>query len=249
LLLLLCGSIAAGGVSAQDPTKKDPRLLFLQGNEAMERKAFDEAILAFKGVFDQGVGSGEVHFNLANAYVKAGQLGPAILHYRLAAIDLPRDPEVDYNLRVARDLVVDKISRTELPAFLRTLLFPHLSTTLLESRNLFLATFILALVLFHLRLFLRSRAIHRLAVALAVVAALFGISLLIRTVVARPSPEGVVLPPEVIVRSGPTADYAEHFKLHEGVEVAIEEERAGWIKIDVDGRKGWLPSESLGRIH
>jgi SH3-like domain-containing protein len=37
-------------------------------------------------------------------------------------------------------------------------------------------------------------------------------------------------------------------RLHEGVEARIDEDRGDWVKLDVDGKKGWVPATQVGRV-
>jgi tetratricopeptide (TPR) repeat protein len=224
---------------------QDPRLMFLKGNEAMERQSYEDAAAAYEAVLASGLESGEVQFNLANAQFRAGRLGPAIEHYRKAQRLMPRDPDVTWNLEIARAVVKDQVARPEPTEIVKTLLWFHYSTSEHEARTVAIVLFLAGMVLLHVRLFVRRSALTKTAIALLVLAALAGASAFLR---ARATPEAVVLPPELVVRSGPGASYAEHMKLHEGVEVRIEEDRGDWVKLDVDGKKGWVPSELVGRV-
>ncbi len=247
VVLATCVGIAASASRAQDH-KTDPRLLFLKGNEALDHRDYETAIAAFSDIVKGGDASGEVHFNFGNALVGVGRIGEAIREYRLAQIALPRDAEVAFNLGIAREMVVDKVAHAEIAPAVKSLLFFHMSTTLEEARNAFVALFVLTLALLHVRVFVRRTWLTRLAVVALSLAMLAGASLLVRTTIAPSPREAVVLSPEAVIRSGPSSDFAETFKLHEGVEVKVEEERNGWLKIDLDGRKGWLSSTSAALI-
>jgi tetratricopeptide (TPR) repeat protein len=238
-------AIAAFVLAACVVCGQDPRLSFLKGNEAMNRQQFDEAAAAYEAVLASGVESAEVHFNLANACFRAGRLGPAIQHYRIARALLPRDPDVAWNLEIARGAVKDQVSRPEPSEIVKTLLWFHLSTSEREARAAAIALFLIGMALLHARLFVRRPALTRIALAVLVLAALAGASLLMR---AGRAPEAVVLPAELVVRSGPGAGYAEHMRLHEGVEARIDEDRGEWVKLDVDGKKGWAPAALVGRL-
>ena len=136
------------------------------------------------------------------------------------------------------------VARSEPSDLVKTLFWFHYATSEHEARLVAFALFLAGMALLHARLFVRRPALGKGAIALLVLAALAGVSLMIR---ARRLPEAVVLPPELTVRSGPGAGYAEHMTLHEGVEARIEEDRGDWVKLDVDGKKGWVPATALGR--
>ncbi len=246
VMFLLC--LLPAQAPAPEGRPQDPRLLFLKGNEALERRDFAAAVEAYEAALATGVESGEIHYNLGSAYLRAGRPGPAILALRRAAQLLPRDPEVAANLASARAEAVDHIPRDEPAPIVRTLLWFHFATTPREARNVFLVLFVAALLILHARILVRRATLGRVAAVLMALALLAGLSLALRLTLAAPPPEGVILPAEVVVRSGPSPDYAEHFRLHEGAEIRLEEARGVWWKIDVGGRKGWLPAAAVGRI-
>src|SRR5439155_5984489 len=58
---------------------------------------------AYEQVAALGVRSEDLFYNLGNAYVKAGQLGPAIYNYERALELDPTLEDVQFNLRAARE--------------------------------------------------------------------------------------------------------------------------------------------------
>ena len=57
-----------------------------------------------------GYVNGHLYYNLGNAYLRSGQLGRAILNYKRAQILIPRDADLNFNLRYALDQAQDAIS-------------------------------------------------------------------------------------------------------------------------------------------
>ena len=53
------------------------------------------------GSWESGLESGELHYNLGNAWFRLGELGPAILHYERARRSMPRDDDLAANLALA----------------------------------------------------------------------------------------------------------------------------------------------------
>ncbi len=81
---------------------------FLGGIRHYESKAYGSAIEAFSKLVEKGVRNGKLYYNLANAYLKNGDIGPAILWYERALKLLPNDPDVRFNLTYADTLATDK---------------------------------------------------------------------------------------------------------------------------------------------
>jgi len=77
---------------------------FEQANKLYEEGRYLDAIGGYQALLTNHA-SAAVHFNLGNAYFKSGQIGEAIVHYRLAEQLVPRDPDVLANLRFTREHV------------------------------------------------------------------------------------------------------------------------------------------------
>src|SRR6266699_3853607 len=97
MLVLLC----AGSVART----QDVSTAFDQANRLYEEGKFTEAAAAYEKMLRQGQASPALYFNLGNAFFKAGQVGRAVLNYRLAERLAPRDPDVRANLKFARNSV------------------------------------------------------------------------------------------------------------------------------------------------
>ena len=80
-----------------------------EGDTAYREGDYDAALEAYHLVLENGYSSGPLLYNIANAYYKRGELGPAILFYERAARKMPHDRDVRYNLSLARSRAVDKI--------------------------------------------------------------------------------------------------------------------------------------------
>lgn len=73
---------------------------FNQANIFYQNEKYSQAVAAYQAILTQQQ-SPSLHYNLANAYFKIGEYGPAILHYRKALILDPRNPEFKANLQFA----------------------------------------------------------------------------------------------------------------------------------------------------
>lgn len=78
---------------------------FESANRLYEEGHYPAAAKAYEKLIESGRVSSALYFNAGNAWYKAGDLGQAIYNYRLAERLAPRDPDVQVNLRMARELV------------------------------------------------------------------------------------------------------------------------------------------------
>ena len=74
-----------------------------QGDSAYINKEYDQAIEIYEALLQQGE-SGEVYYNLGNAYFKQDELGRAILNYERALLLQPGNADISANLDIARGI-------------------------------------------------------------------------------------------------------------------------------------------------
>lgn len=242
LLLSLAGSTAPA--AAQEA-------FFDEGNRLYQEGDFAGAIALYERILESGVHSGELHYNLGNAWFRQGALGPAILHYERARRLMPRDADLGANLALARSLTVDQV--TPLPGFL---LFRAARWWVdLLSRPALLAVVTLAWLTAMAALIAavvgRADALRvgsrRVAAAAGALTLAFGISLAARELGVGRSDGAVIMVDEAAVHSAPSDDEALLiFLVHEGTTVRVERQSEAWVEIVLaDGRVGWVRSGQL----
>ncbi|MFT7619845.1 MAG: tetratricopeptide (TPR) repeat protein [Planctomycetota bacterium] len=245
LTVLIC-LVAMTPVWAQESV--NPEQAFYRGRELFDKGDFGQAIEAYKSAL--GVGdSKELLFNLGTSCLFAGRDGEALYYLRRAERLSPRDEDIQLNIGVARSRAIDDIQGAERTSFVKSLLYFHEKTTFGEAFLLFALCYLGAMVLFHLRLIKEGRWFTRVAVVLMVVGSVMAYSLLARAAAADEHQQGVILPAQVDVFSGPSDHrYAVFFKLHSAAEVEVLEVKDGWVKIAVDEKKGYVPVNQIGLL-
>lgn len=215
---------------------------FEQANKLYEQGKYTEAAAAYEAILAAGRTSAALYFNLGNAWFKAGELGRAIAHYRLAERLTPRDPDVQANLAFARQSVAGRpYTPGRLERWLRRF-------TLNE------ATVVLALLLWSwLGLLtggylwpqrLRAWRTATLACGLTVgVAALWlGLMLHVRT----GSTTAVVTASSAVVHYGPLEESQSAFTARDGMELEVRDQKDGWLQVaDNQARVGWIEARDV----
>lgn len=247
LLVLLClgatPARAAGPASPADRTR-----IFLDGVAAYEAGNYDRAVEAFSSLAEAGIRNGVLYFDLGNAYLKAGRLGAAILWYERAALLIPGDADLRYNLEYARGLTRDRGDQTG-GDLSRVLLFWRSALGERGMRWAALGLNALAWPLLLLGWMGRRRGLRRAGAATMVAVAILAGTSLFDYYRATSAAEAVILPPEVVVRSGLTDDSTELFRLHAGAQVRIDREEGGRARITFARDKvGWVSEAAVGRI-
>lgn len=241
-------------VSAPPAPAAAQEAFFDEGNRLYQEGDFAGAVEMYERILAGGLESGELHYNLGNAWFRLGELGPAILHYERARRIMPRDDDLLANLALARSLTVDQV--TPRPGFwlFRAArwwvdLLPRPLLLTIVTAAWLAAAAALAVVVLARRdvLVVWSR---RAAAAAGVVTLVFGLGLAARELRAGRTDEAVIMAAEAPVRSAPADDEALLiFTLHEGARVRVERRSDEWVEIALeDGRVGWLRSGQLTLI-
>jgi len=247
LIVLVFGLLSVPARTAGAPPDASGAREFLKGVEAYEEGRYGEAVELFSGLVRRGFRSGGLYYNLGNAYLKAGDLGRAVLWYERARRLTPDDADLRFNLEYARGLLRDEPPEAGFDPW-RLLVFWN---DLLGRRTVFWAAVVLN-ALFWL-LFLPApvrpavpawtRWLTAALTALFVAAALGGMLL------DRVRSEAVVLPEEVVVRSAPSPGATELFRLHAGTLVRVDRVEQGGARIRYGrDRLGWVSAAEIGRI-
>ena len=250
------GTFAAGLAGLQDaPVLSGAAAAadrFQEGNRLYQAGDYQGALDAWFGLFEEGLDSADLHYNIGNAYFKLGELGRAILFYERARLELPGDENVRANLELARSLTADRI--TPLPGFW----VPRVVTwaVRLVPRGWLIAIvtlgyLALASALLHRLLAREPRPwTGRVAVTSAALTLVFGANLLIREFGIGRAERGVILRTEAAVQSAPSDDPSlQLFTIHEGAVVRIDRRSDAWLEIVLeDGKVGWVRAGDLETI-
>lgn len=225
---------------------------FNEGNKLYRDENYAGAINAYNKVLFGGYESGELYFNLGNAYFRNGNLGLAILNYEKARRFLPGDKDLKANLQIANSRVADKIETPRL-AIWGVFFSVREMTTLGGWGKLTFILFLFGLagtaVYYYLPRGKWKKLIFTAIIpvfCLFIAAAAFFAWKWNREANVK---EMIVLSEKVEITAAPDDGAKGLFLLHEGVKVRALQELPPWVEISLpDGKKGWVKTESLGKI-
>ena len=238
----------AGDAYAQESSANG---LMAKANERYERGEYAEAAQQYEALVDRGFSDAALYFNLGNAYLESEDLGRAILNYLRARELSPRDPDIRYNLELARSMTVDSIAGERGSLVEGVSYFGRRWVTPGElgaaALLLWAASGMAIGGLLVWRVFPLRRVVHVVTAAIAI-ATLASFLLLVSMVYANPNDNtGVVTSAAVEVVSGPGPQYPEEFTLYSGAQVRVIDSRHGWLRIELPGGelRGWAPSHTI----
>lgn len=214
---------------------------------------YREALDVWKSIYSTGVTSANLDYNIANAAFKINNIPEAILFYERALLLKPADEDIQYNLQIAKTLVVDKFVEIPELFFVKWYNFLSLSFSTNTWAKISAISFILFLLslsvyIYSSRYNLKVSGFWFAVFLLTLSLASASFSIRNRNLVYR-NPKAIIFSPLVNGKSSPDNSGKDLFVLHEGTKVTIEDQVGEWFEIRLsDGNKGWIPSNSLNKI-
>ena len=239
--------LVAAGVHAAEPPPVSPQTTFFHANALYKDGQYTAAAADYEQLRNAGLESGNLYFNLGNAYFKAGERGRAILNYERARRLMPGDPDLEANVAYARSLT--NAEACTAPVWERVA-FP-VAHRMATDRLVWLTSSLYTLLLLALggyRLWpRRPRWLIYAASGLALLLVVCATSLAEQVLNGDWQHHAVVVAAgETPARFEPADSGTVHFGLKEGSLVRILDTRQGWLQIArCDGRRGWLAKSAV----
>ena len=237
-------SITCLSVCQDSPTR-----LFIKAKSFYGLANYDEAIKTYEQILSRGFESGNLYYNLGNAYFKKGELGRAILNYQRARGLIPRDSDLKANYNFSLLLVKQNFSQVNKNFFKRIIEGYGQRFTLDEMSIIAILLYVFSIIIIILSFYF-DRVKRYLFFIIPVIA----LPILLNTMALLPEIKrldnaAIIVAKEIDSRFEPFDSATPHFRLFEGAEVSILEEKPGWFKIErSDGKVGWVNSSALERI-
>jgi tetratricopeptide (TPR) repeat protein len=240
--LILSGVVGCSFLfaAASDDAFESANLLYEQGK-------FTEAAASYESILKTGRVSAELYFNLGNALFRSGQVGRAILNYRLAEELAPRDPDISANLQFARNSVSTGGNR---PPYAWRRWTNRLTLDEWTSVTaVFCWLWFVLLIAERFRPALR-KSLRGYTATAGVTAALLALCLGVASYGRLGTHWATIVTEEAVVRYGPLDESQSHYSLRDGAEVTVTDHQKGWFEVkDSAGRKGWLRREQVILLH
>ena len=216
----------------------------VRANDLYSEKRYAQSAQAYESLIQKGVRNGYLYYNLANTYIRMGKTGPAVLNYIRARKWIPRDENLEANLKFAIQQTQDKIEPPA-PGTLSTLFFWSNDFNLNELIYLAIGLNFVFWVSLALWLYFPSLKIIRNALFCFLLLSFFSIGVKLKS--ESDFKLAVVLAERVEIKSGHAEDAVTLFQLHEGALVTVTDKYENWLEVRLnDEQKGWVPKNSIG---
>ncbi len=217
-----------------------------QATAALDQGDFTAAATGYEAAVQAGAENGHVYYNLGIAYARSGKVADAMAAFLAARKLLPRDPDVQANLKATLGSVKDKLD-AEVPHGLgHTIAFWLDRFTIKEFSYATAVTMGFASLLVGLSFLVPSLARFRgLYFATYVIPLACGISLASK--VQNEETWGAIAANATKAYSGPSDKNPAVFELSEGAPVLVADRvPGGYVRVQLsDGKKGWIPQGQI----
>ena len=226
---------------------------FAQANELYKQKKYAEAAQVYEDILKTDLQSGELHYNLGNAYYKNGAIGKAILHYERALLLDAGNEDAAYNLALAEAQRVDEIEVLP-PFFLETwwqgMRRAASSTAWGIVGLLLLWAGIGGLVVWLMGQSRQHKKLGFIGGLVALLLSFLPLSLAnSRAEMEKNSGAAIVLAEKIDLKSGPDEASTTLNKLHEGTKVKLLDAVGEWSQVRLqNGEIGWLERTNIEQI-
>jgi tetratricopeptide (TPR) repeat protein len=236
-LLLLAIALFSLNLHAADTVSS-----FDAANKLYEQGKYADAVAAYDQLLKSG-DTAAVYYNRGNALFKLNQLGRAIASYRQAQSLAPRDPDLRANLQSARTRAR---GGTPYHAERWRVWLEQLTLnewTLLTALAVWLLFLLLALAQWRPDLKIK---LGKYTTSAGVAALLFGLCLGIQLNAGYFTRSAIVIASEAEVRNGPLDEAPPVYKVRDGLELNILDEKDNWLQVrDPALRVGWVRRDQV----
>ena len=230
-------------------TAQTPNALFEQANIAYKNKKYQVAADLYTKALASGKQSGDVFFNLANAYYKLNKIAPAIYNYERAKLMNPADEDINQNLRLANQMKMDKI--TPVPENILLRLKKKMTHLFSYNTWAYLTIFwaFIGMLVFGIFLFIKKTNIKRIAFAGMFISLFLLLFSWYNANYARTLSRekyAIIFSPKTDLLNEPNRSADNIVTLHEGTKVQVLRAEDGWKQVKLpNGKKGWLPNDTF----
>ena len=222
-------------------------------NDLYKKGNYADAIEEYESILQTKKHAAEVYFNLANCYYKTHKVAPAIYNYEKALLLKPNDLDIQTNLKFAQKLQIDDIK--EVPRVGFSKLITNFTASYHYDTWAWISVVLAFLFLgFFVGYYFAEKTIVKRSFFVLMFLVIISIAITISSGIYernlyRNDRPAIVFAELTTLKTEPKADANDAFVLHEGSKVYVLETVDNWKKVQLtDGKKGWIPQNSIKEL-
>lgn len=225
-----------------------------QGIAAYQETNYNKAIELFTQVLTEEGHNAEAYYNLASAYYKNGNIGPAVLNFHRAYRIDPSDGDTRFNLQFLSTQITDKIDET--PQLFISKWLGAISHWFNLPTWRWLSALFLLLLMGGVFFYLRGRSITARRIGFYVGLCSLFLAIIVNIMAYRSyhftheNREAILMSSIITIKSSPDASGKDIAVVHEGLKVETLQNLSGYTEVKLpDGTIGWIPMDSYELIN
>ncbi len=223
--------------------------VFYKANDFFQKGEYEQAKQAYMEIVESQVDSGNIYYNLGNAFFKLGQNGRAIVNYERAKRLLPHDSDIAENLKYAKSLCNNSVVPLKENWFIVMGKNIAHNFTLNGWTKIFAVIYFLTLVMAGCFILTKVRVFKKAVLCFGIGLCFISSIWLIKFYQIRIVEKAIVVVSEIDSRFAPASDAVVHFKAYEGASIEIVDSNSTWVRIKTpDGKIGWVPGNTVEKI-
>jgi len=223
------------------------------GNAAYAKGNYAKAISFYNIFLNSGYVSAAVLYNMGNCYYKTNDIPKAILYYEKARKIAPQDADIQFNLQLANQKTVDKISGDNQLFFIGW--WDNLINMASEKGwallcILFLSVFLSLIIVYLLSPRMVLKQLGFWGGVLMLILSIFSFVLSREQYIAATTHDtAIVMTATVTVKGAPADNSTRLFVIHEGDKVKVLKTEGNWVEVKLfNGNQGWMEATDIAFI-
>jgi tetratricopeptide (TPR) repeat protein len=225
----------------------DSTAVFIDAIKDYKAGDFKKAGRKFENIAQNNIKNPYLYYNIGNSYLKASDIGHAVLWYERAKKIMPNDPDLNFNLDHANSLVKDK--REDSIKIMEVIFF----WDNLVSVKIIQITSVLSSFAFFtwaaIQVIRRKKIFSGFGIMVLSIFILFTSIVFVNYYKQAVKLNAVIVTKEAVIRSGMADTATQLFTLHAGTKIRVVEQKKGYLKIKFSKDKiGWVSTSQAAII-
>ncbi|MCK5655659.1 MAG: tetratricopeptide repeat protein [Candidatus Aureabacteria bacterium] len=225
--------------------------LFFQANRRYDNGNFQEAARLYEQLIERGTISGNIYYNLGNAYYKTGRRGKALLNYERAKKLIPDNEALFANMSFVNSAL--NVKQPEEAYTLLQKIWVGMRGVVSVRGWFFISAVLFFSICVILGIAFLKGPFRRKSRVFSVILAFFFIASLTFFVDSYNTGKrfkiGIIITDEADVRYSPSHSGMVAFKLVEGMKAQIVRRQGPWTHVRLNKEKsGWIESEAIEAV-